>query len=136
MTTDISEIPLDRLARVYLKMRTNIQDIQREHDEKIAALKAQQDEVKFAIKERMLSMGTTSARTDAGTVILSKKTRFSTNDWGSFKEFIIEHDALDLLEKRIAQKNMEHFLEENPGLVPPGLNSDSEYDISVRKPTR
>lgn len=130
------QVPLDKLTRVYIKMRTAIQDVQREYDEKLAALKEQQDAVKMAIKERMLSLGTTSARTDFGTVILAKKTRYSTNDWASFKEFIINNDALDLLEKRIAQKNMELFLTENPGLVPPGLNSDSEYDISVRKPSR
>lgn len=130
------QIPLDKLTRIYIKMRTAIQDVQREYDEKLSNLKEQQDTVKFAIKERMLALGTTSARTDFGTVILSKKTRYSTNDWGSFKDFIIENDAIDLLEKRIAQKNMELFLTENPGLVPPGLNSDSEYDISVRKPSR
>ena len=47
-----------------------------------------------------------------------------------------ENDALDLLEKRIAQTNMANFLQENPTLVPPGLNSNSEYAISVRKPTK
>jgi hypothetical protein len=30
---------------------------------------------------------------------------------------------------------MSQFLEENPGLVPPGLNSFSEFDVSVRKQT-
>lgn len=130
------QVPLDKLTRVYIKMRTAIQEVQKEYDDKLAALKEQQDAVKMAIKERMLSLGTTSARTDFGTVILAKKTRYSTNDWASFKEFIINNDAIDLLEKRIAQKNMELFLTENPGLVPPGLNSDSEYDISVRKPSR
>jgi hypothetical protein len=68
-------------------------------------------------------------------VVLSTKTRFNTNDWDSFKQFILAHEAVDLLEKRIAQGNMATFLEENPGLVPPGLNSHSEYAISVRKPT-
>lgn len=130
------QVPLDKLTRVYIKMRTAIQEVQKEYDDKLAALKEQQDAVKMAIKERMLSLGTTSAKTDFGTVILAKKTRYSTNDWASFKEFVINNDALDLLEKRIAQKNMELFLTENPGLVPPGLNSDSEYDISVRKPSR
>jgi hypothetical protein len=47
-----------------------------------------------------------------------------------------ENDALDLLEKRIAQTNMATFLQDNPTLVPPGLNSNSEYEISVRKPTK
>ena len=45
-------------------------------------------------------------------------------------------NALDLLEKRIAQTNMATFLEENPGVYPPGLNSVTEYAISVRKPTK
>jgi hypothetical protein len=40
-----------------------------------------------------------------------------------------------MLEKRIAQANMKLFLEENPGSIPPGLNSDTEFDISVRKPS-
>jgi hypothetical protein len=31
---------------------------------------------------------------------------------------------------------MKQFLEENPGVLPPGLNSNAEYDISVRKPTK
>jgi hypothetical protein len=31
---------------------------------------------------------------------------------------------------------MAQFLEENPDIVPPGLNSDTEYQISVRKPTK
>ena len=59
------------------------------------------------------------------------KTRFNTQDWDSFKNFIIEHQVPDLLEKRIAQGNMATFLEENPGLVPPGLNSITEFDIRV-----
>ena len=63
------------------------------------------------------------------------RSRYSTNDWDSFKSFVVQHDVVDLLERRIAQANMARFLTENPDLVPPGLNSDSEYAISVRKPS-
>jgi hypothetical protein len=31
---------------------------------------------------------------------------------------------------------MANFLKENPSLVPPGLNSNSEFSISVRKPSK
>jgi hypothetical protein len=96
----------------------------------------QQDELKGAMKDQMLLLGTNSVRTDEGTIILSQKTRYYTNDWDSFKNFVVEHDALDLFEKRIAQKNMSMFLEENPGVVPAGLNSMSEYAVTVRKPTK
>ena len=129
------QIPLDKLAKVYRKMRDQISELTKEYDTQVEALKAQQEEIKNAMKEQMQALGVTSVRTDQGTVVLSVKTRYSTADWDSFKKFVMEHDALDLFEKRIAQTNMKQFLEENPGVVPPGLNSNSEYDISVRKPS-
>lgn len=129
------QIPLDKLAKVYRKMRDQISELTKEYDTQVELLKAQQDEIKNAMKEQMQALGVTSVRTDQGTVVLSVKTRYSTADWDSFKKFVIEHEALDLFEKRIAQLNMKQFLDENPGIVPPGLNSNSEYDVSVRKPT-
>ena len=129
-------VPLDKLTRIYLKMRTKIQEIEQEYDTKIEALKAQQQEVKNAMKDQLLKLGGKSFRTEYGTIMLSQKTRYYTQDWDSFKKFVVEHDVVDLLEKRIAQTNMARFLEENPSLVPPGLNSDSEYDVSVRKSTK
>jgi hypothetical protein len=129
-------IPLDRLTRIYMKMRTAIQELEREYDTKLEALKEQQQEVKNAMKDLMLQQGSKSVRTDFGTVSLVEKTRFYTQDWDSFKTFIVQQDAVDLLERRIHQSNMAKFLEENPALVPPGLNSDTEYDVSVRKPSK
>lgn len=125
------ELPVDRLVRIYMKMRSAIQDL----DAQIEAIKEQQQSVKNEIKDRMRGTGVKSLRTDHGTVSLMEKTRYYTNDWDSFKKFMVEHDALDLLEKRVAQSNMKLFLEENPGAIPPGLNSDTEFDISVRKPS-
>jgi flagellar biosynthesis GTPase FlhF len=135
MNDENEVIPLDKLARVYRKIYTKVQDLTKEYEGQIEELKAKQDEIKNAMKDQMMALGTSSVRTDEGTIILSQKTRYYTNDWDSFKQFVIEHDALDLFEKRIAQKNMSMFLEENPGSVPAGLNSMSEYAVTVRKPT-
>jgi predicted xylose isomerase-like sugar epimerase len=133
--TESETIPLDRLAKIYRKIRTEITTLTQEYDSKVEVLKAQQEEIKNAMKDTMKAMGVKSVRTAQGTVVMSVKTVYDTNDWDSFKKFVVEHDAVDLLQKRVAQLNMKQFLEENPGLVPPGLNSTSEYDISVRKPT-
>lgn len=132
----MAAIPMDKLAKVYRKMSAKIQELTAAFDTQIEEIKRQQDLVKTALKDQMLVMGVSSVRTDNGTVVLSTKTRYNTQDWDSFKEFIKEHDAIDLLEKRIAQTNMGVFLEENPGVVPPGLNTMTEYAISVRKPTK
>lgn len=129
-------IPMDKLARVYIKIRTKIQKLTQEYEAQVEELHAQQNEIAMAMKDQMLALGSTTLRTDAGTIMLGKKKRYYTEDWQSFKEFMVEHDAIDLLEKRIAQTNMAKFLEENPDLVPPGLNSNTEYAVSVRKPSR
>lgn len=129
-------VPLDKLAKVYRKIYGKINELTTEYESQLEELKAQQEEIKNAIKDEMVALGIQSVKTDFGTIILSQKTRYYTDDWDSFKSFAMEHDALDLFEKRIAQKNMALFLEENPGLVPAGLNSMSEVAVSVRKPTK
>jgi hypothetical protein len=48
-------------------------------------------------------------------------------------KFILEHGVPELLEKRLQQTNMRAFLEENPELLPPGLNSNAEYSVTIRR---
>ena len=129
-------VPMDKLARIYRKIKTEIDTLTQEYDNKLETLKAQQDELKFAMKDQMQALGVKSVNTAYGTVSMIHKTRYSTQDWDSFKKFIVEHDVVDLLEKRIAQTNMARFLEENPGSVPPGLNSFSDFEIRVTKPSK
>ena len=129
-------IPLDKLVKVYRKIKAEIDTMTQEYDTKLESLKAQQDEIKFAIKDQMKALGVTSVKSPFGTVSMMLKTRYNTQDWSSFKEFILEHSMVDLLEKRIAQSNMATFLAENPGVVPPGLNSVTEFEIRITKPTK
>ena len=134
MTTE-DPVTLDRLAKVYLKIRTHLGVITKEYETEAETLKAKQHDVAMAMKDIMQATGQKSAKTDHGTIILSVKTRYIAQDWDAMKRFIIDNDAVDLLEKRIAQKNMNEFLENNPGVVPPGLNTLTEVDVSVRKST-
>ena len=129
-------VPMDKLAKAYLNVRTKKQVLTQEYEAELAKLEEVENELKNGMKSQLLALGAKTLRTDCGTVMLGQKTRYTTQDWSSFKDFVVQHDALDLFEKRIAQGNMAKFLEENPGLVPPGLNSDTEYQISVRKPTK
>ncbi len=130
------QIPMDRLAKVYVKIRDKIADLTRDYESQVEALKLQQGQVASTMKDQLRAMGVLSSKTEFGTVSLITKTRFYAQDWDAMKAFIKEHDAVDLLEKRIAQKNMQQFLEDNPGTVPTGLNTVSEIEISVRKPTK
>jgi hypothetical protein len=131
-----TDIPLDKLVKIYRKIKMEIDTMTQEYDTKLEILKGQQDEIKFEIKDQMKALGVTSVKSPFGTVSMRTSTTYTTNDWASFKEFVLEHGAVDLLFKRIAQANMAQFLEENPGVVPPGLNSVTEFNIVVTKPTK
>jgi hypothetical protein len=48
-------------------------------------------------------------------------------------EFIRENNALELLERRVAQTAMADFIEQNPDKVPKGMNVDSKYTVVVRR---
>lgn len=132
MTDDV--IPMDRLAKVYVKIRDKISDLTRDYETQVETLKAQQAQVSSTMKDQLRAMGTLSSKTEFGTVSLITKTRYYAMDKDAFKRFVIENDAADLYEQRVAQKNMAEFLDKNPGNVPPGLNIVSEIEVSVRKP--
>ena len=127
-------IPIDKLTKIYRKIKAQIDQLTREYDTQVEVLKASQDELRFAIKDQMKALGVSSVKTEFGTVSMANKTRYSTQDWDSFKQFIVAHDVVDLLEKRIAQLNLAKFLEDNPGVVPPGLNAFSDFEIRITKP--
>ncbi len=123
----------DKLAEIYIKIRDKRAELKEKFEEQDTELKAQQD----LLAEQMLALcheqGADSIKTPAGTIIRKVDTRYWTTDWDSMYRFIEEHDAFPLLEKRLHQTNLKQFLEENPDLLPAGLQADSKYTVVVRR---
>ena len=69
-------------------------------------------------------------RTEYGTILLSARTRYWASDWDGMYKFIKERDAFYLMERRItpARKRFSTIT----GLMPPGLNIDSQTAATVR----
>ena len=138
MTTETEDdvITLDVLAKAYIKMRDKLSQITREYETAEAAIKEQQAEVAAAMKDRLQALGAKSAATLFGTVSLKTTTRYYFTDWEAAHKFIMDNDAPYLLEKRVSQSMMKEFLDNNPGIVPPGMNTMSELSVSVTKPRK
>jgi hypothetical protein len=126
-------VPLEKLTRIYIKMRDKKAELETELENQVGKLENDMGTVKAAILNHMKSLGVESLRTDAGTVYRTVRTKYSTSDWESMGKFILEHGVPELLEKRIQQTNMRVFLEENPDLLPPGLNSNMEYSVTIKR---
>jgi hypothetical protein len=135
MTEEVHQAPmrLEKLTRVYIKMRARRAELTKELDAQIAKLDEDMQTVKTAVLDYMKETGVESLRTDAGLVYRTVKTKYATSDWESMNKFILEHGVPELLVKAINQTNMAAFLEEHPDLLPPGLNANSEYSVTIRR---
>lgn len=126
-------VGLEKLTKVYLKIKARRNELSAEFKEEDGELRKQQDAIKQALLDHCKEHDVESVRTSAGLFYRTVKTRYWTSDWESMYKFITEQDVPEFLEKRLNQGNVRQFLEENPESVPPGLNVDSEYIIAVRK---
>jgi hypothetical protein len=127
------DISLSKLVKVYLKMKTKRSELKAKYTEDDEAISTQMDMVKKALLQHCKDTGVDSVRTEEGLFYRTTRQSYWTSDWESMGKFILEHKVPELLEKRIQQTNMKQFLEEHPELLPPGLNVDSEYTITVRR---
>lgn len=132
---DLKEVPADKLVSIYRKIRAAMDEKEAAHKEEIGALKEHLDLVTGEILRICNEQNLDSLRTPSGTVTRRTVTRYWTNDWEAMYRFIKEQDAPYLLEQRIHNTNMRQFIEENPDNLPMGLNADTKYAITVRKPT-
>ena len=134
--SETTELNLDELVKIYLTIRNERDKLKSGWEVKDGEL---EQEMKL-LEQSMLTVcndtNASSIRTESGTVIRSLKERFTTNDWDNFKKFVLDNEAIDLLERRIHQGNFKEFMAEHKddGL-PPGVNVMREFTIVVRKPS-
>ena len=126
---EINEVNLEKLMTTEIAMRDKIDDLENQ----IKEIKAQREQVQFALNEACRQLNVSSLKTKVGTLTRTLKTRYWTSDWPSMYNFLKENDALELMEKRISQTNMKDFIASNPNLAPPGLQTTQEYAVQIRR---
>jgi hypothetical protein len=134
--SETTELNLDELVKIYLTIRNEREKLKSGWEVADGAL---EQEMKL-LEQSMLTVcndtNASSIRTESGTVIRSLKERFTTNDWDNFKKFVLDNEAIDLLERRIHQGNFKEFMAEHKDQgLPPGVNVMREFTIVVRKPS-
>ena len=132
----MSEVKLDSLVETYLAIRNERDKLSREHDSKDKELSNDLAQIEQVLLNSCNEVGADSIRTVGGTIIKSTKENFVCGDWDNFKQYVMQHDAIELLQQRIHQTNFKEFLSgrEDEGL-PPGISSMREFKVTVRKPS-
>lgn len=125
---------VEELVKVYIEIRNARDRLRNVYDTQDSALKEEISVLEAHLISVCNDTNTNGLKTTYGTVTRSVKERFYCTDWGNFKDFVEQQGSIDLLERRIHQKNFKDFLTERQGDgLPPGINVLREFDIVVRK---
>ena len=125
-----------KLVQVYVKIRDARDLKKKQMEDEIAQLEEQLGIIEQELLEICKTTGQDGGKTQFGSFSRSVKTRYWTSDWDSMYKFIREHDAPELLERRIHQGNFSEFLQQNPDAMPAGVNVESKYSVTVRRATK
>lgn len=123
----------NQLVKVYIKIRDAKERKVKQHEEELALLDQQLDTVEQELLAICKATGQDGGKTEHGSFTRTVKVRYWTSDWDSMYQFIKDHDAPELLERRVHQGNFKEFLQDNPDKMPQGMNVDSRYSITVRR---
>jgi hypothetical protein len=126
----------DQLVETFITLRNERDRMRNEWEAKDSEVKEQMNVIEQALLSICNETNATSIKTDKGTVIRKLTERFFCSDWDNFRDYVLEHQALELLERRIHQGNFKEFIaeREKEGL-PPGVNVMREFGVTIRKPT-
>lgn len=128
---------LDNVVKTYLTIRDEKDKLARDYEAKDKELANDLAELEQVLLSSCNEINADSIKTEVGTIIKSTRESFICGDWDNFKKFVMDNDAIELLQQRIHQSNFKEFLSnrEDEGL-PPGISSMREFKITVRKPSR
>ncbi len=133
---DSDKIQLDELVKTYLTIRNERDSLAREFQLKEQELKADLQRLEEVMLNSCNEVSANSIRTASGTIIKSLKENYVCSDWGNFKQFVLDNQAVELFQQRIHQTNFKEFLSNRPDEgLPPGISSMREFNIVVRKPS-
>ena len=124
----------DELVEAYLAIRSQREKLARDYEAADNALKEDMAKLEAVMLEMCNSVNADSIKTRHGTVMRKLNERFFCQDWENFYKFVLDNEAVQLLERRIHQSNFKVFMKDHDGDgLPPGVNVMREFGISVRK---
>ena len=124
----------EQLVEAYLNIRAERERLKAEYEAADETLKHDMSQLDAMFLTIFNDINASSIKTSRGTVIKNLKERYICNDWGGFRDFVIQNEAVDLLERRIHQSNFKTFLAEHEADgLPPGVNVLREFGVTVRR---
>ena len=129
-------VSIEEMVEAYRKVRDTIAKRKEAFEAQMDQMEKSLEVISSAILDFCNEHNLDSVKTPMGTVSRRVQSRYWTSDWESMYNFVVAQNIPFVLEKRIHNGNMQQFLDENPDLMPAGLQLDRKFVIQVRKPNK
>jgi len=127
----------ESLVEAYITIRGQRDRLLREYETEDARLKDDMKKLEAALLDICNTVNADSIKTAHGTVMRKVNERFFCQDWDNFYKYVLDNEAVQLLERRIHQGNFkEHMKDIECDGLPPGVSVMREFGVSVRKPSK
>jgi len=127
------EPKVEDVIGMYLKLRSRKEAIENEVKDKVSGIKEKMSKIEAWIQHKADKDGVTSfSSKGVGTAFLTKTDYASVADWDAVLNYVKEHEAYELLERRVAKKAVRELIEEH-GQVPSGITYGTRVGINIRK---
>lgn len=127
-------LTVEQVVGTYMKLRRKKEALENQVKEDLADIKAKMTKLEAWLMQKADEDGVTSFKTAAGTAFVTTTDFANVADWDAVLNFIKNHEAFDMLEKRVSKTAVRAYMDET-GEVPPGITYGSKVGINVRKPT-
>ena len=127
---------LDEMVKAYIAIRTARENLYRQYKTKDNEFSSELTQLEQVMIDECNALNVESVRTNNGTITKTVKEQFACNNWDEFKSYVLEHGALELLQRRIHDGNFaEHMANHEGEGLPPGISSVRAFSVVIRKPT-
>lgn len=123
------------VVQKYIELRDLKSTLKADYEAKLKPVEEAMSRLELVMLAQFDATGVESMKTPMGTCYVSTQTRGSVADKEAFMEFVKSNNEWPLLEVRCAKNNIEAFIEQHNGELPPGINWSVERVVNFRRKT-
>jgi hypothetical protein len=124
---------MNEIAKAYIALREARRQAKKRWENEDARFKAGLEKLEAIMLAHLNETNADAVRTDSGTFYKQEAITPLASDWQLVYDWIKEHDAWDMLERRVKSTFIKEFQEAHDGALPPGISVYREFVIRVRK---
>lgn len=124
---------INAIVAHYITLRDHKTKLDAEHKARVGEIDAQMKNAESFLLGHMNETNQKNAGFTAGSVIVGEKVVPGFDDKAATMQFIKDTGNVELLQQRLSSTAVKEYMEQNSGLLPPGIKIAVERTVTIRR---